>query len=378
MSNLKNIIDKHNAKRVLIVAGKKSFSLSGAQVKIKKILSNIEITLFNDFQSNPKIEDVMNGMQLVYLENPDLIISIGGGSVLDMAKLINILAAQDHSNILDVIKKPDLINKRGVPLVAIPTTAGSGSQSTHFAVVYVDNIKYSVAHNFVMPDYAIVDAELAYSLPKYIAASSGIDALSQAVESYWAIKSTDESKKYSSEAISLIIHALQKSVAGDRQAIGIMSKAAHLAGKAINITTTTAPHAISYPITIFFGVPHGHAVALTLGYFFEINSNIKKYKVLDPRGEDYLLKTMHELFDMFGSKNAKECFFIWQDIIKSIGLELSFNKIGINSQSDKKMVTNNVNFQRLDNNPVKVNSKIIREVILELNPRLNTRVDKIY
>jgi alcohol dehydrogenase class IV len=81
---------------------------------------------------------------------------------------------------------------------------------------------------------------------------------------------------------------------------------------------------------------------------------------------------------MFGSKNAKECFFIWQDIIKSIGLELSFNKIGINSQSDKKMVTNNVNFQRLDNNPVKVNSKIIREVILELNPRLNTRVDKIY
>ena len=76
LSNLKNIIDKHNAKRVLIVAGKKSFSLSGAQVKIKKILSNIEITLFNDFQSNPKIEDVMNGMQLVYLENPDLIIKV--------------------------------------------------------------------------------------------------------------------------------------------------------------------------------------------------------------------------------------------------------------------------------------------------------------
>jgi alcohol dehydrogenase class IV len=363
LNNLRSIIDKHNAKKVLIVTGKKSFSLSGAQAKIKKILSDIEVIVFNDFQLNPKIENVINGIQLVNFESPDLIISIGGGSALDMAKLINILAAQDHSNILDYIKTPGLINKKGVPLVAIPVTTGSGSQSTHFAVLYINNVKYSVAHNFIMPDYAIVDAELAYSLPGRVIASSGMDALSQAVESYWSVKSTDKSKKYASEAILLIIHALKDAVSGDRQAIRIMSKAAHLSGKAINITTTTAPHAISYPITTFFGVSHGHAVALILGYFFEINSNVKEYQVLDPRGENYLLRTMHELFGMFGSKNAKECFLIWQDIMKSVGLESSFNKIGIKSQGDKKIVTDNVNSQRLNNNPVKINSEIIRQLL---------------
>ena len=361
--NLKAIIESFKVKKVLIVAGKKSFSLSNAEIKIKKILVDREIILFNDFQSNPKIEDVINGIKVVHLEKPDLIISVGGGSAIDMAKLINILAVQDNVNILDYIKNPSLINKKGIPLIAIPTTIGSGSQSTHFAVAYVDSVKYSVAHDYMMPDFAIIDAELAYSLPKHVAASSGMDALSQSVESYWSVKSTDESKKYSSEAISLILSALPKAVNGDKYSIDIMSKAADLAGKAINITTTTAPHAISYPITMFFGIPHGHAVGLTLGYFFEINSNINFHQVNDPRGKEYILKTMHEIFDMFGSKNAKECFFKWQEFMKSIGLETNFQIIGINSKSDKEKVSENVNLQRLSNNPVKVSSEMIMQVI---------------
>jgi alcohol dehydrogenase len=361
--NLKAIIDSLEVKKVLIVAGKKSFSLSGAEQKIKQILANTEIIIFNDFQSNPKIEDVVNGIKIFKSEKPDLIISVGGGSAIDIAKLINILAVQDNANVLEYIKNSNLINKKGIPLIAIPTTIGSGSQSTHFAVAYVDSVKYSVAHDFMMPDFAIIDAELSYSLPKNVTASSGMDAFSQAIESYWSVKSTDESKKYSSKAISLIISALPEAVNGDKHSKDIMSKAADLAGKAINITTTTAPHAISYPITMFFGVPHGHAVALTLGYFFEINSNFKENKVIDPRGEDYVLESMHEIFTMFDSKNAEECFIFWKNFMKSIGLETSFNKIGLISDYDKKRVTENINLQRLNNNPVSVSSNLIMKII---------------
>jgi alcohol dehydrogenase len=371
LNNLRSIIDKHNAKKVLIVTGKKSFLLSGAQEKIKEMLSDIEVVAFHDFQSNPKIEDVIKGVRLARSRHSDLIIAIGGGSVIDMAKLIRILSCQNNNNIIHFINNPKLILSKGVPLVAIPTTFGSGSEATHFAVVYIEKKKHSLAHGCITPDYSILDSELSYSLPKELAASSGIDALSQAVESYWSIKSTPISKKYSLEAISLIIHTLKRAILGDKHSINDMLRASNLAGKAINITTTTAPHAISYPLTTFFGIQHGHAVALILGYFFEINSSTDKYKVQDPRGEKYLLKTMNELFDVFSVNTPKECFEAWQNLMKSIGLETSFCKMGVCSNSDRKIITNNVNLQRLSNNPVEICDKVIAQILLSSS--LNNR-----
>ena len=112
-------------------------------------------------------------------------------------------------------------------MVAIPTTAGTGSEATHFSVIYIDNVKYSLAHDFMLPDYAIVDAKLSFNLPCHIAATSGIDALSQAIESYWSVKSTEKSKSIASKAIILILRVLKDAVRGDKQAKIIMSRAAH-------------------------------------------------------------------------------------------------------------------------------------------------------
>ena len=364
INKLEEIIKEHHATNVLLVTGKQSYISSGAKGKLDKILVNINVEQFNQFDINPKIDDVYTGVKLLTNTKFNLIIAIGGGSVVDMAKLINILSAQKNDDLLSYINDSALIAIKGIPLVAIPTTSGTGSESTHFAVVYVDKIKYSLAHHFMMPDYVIIDPELSYNLPQHIAAASGMDALSQAVESYWAIKSTDESKKYASKAIKLIINAIQDAVNGDKKARVAMSKAAHLAGKAINITTTTAPHAISYPITTYFGLQHGHAVALTLGYFFVINYDLQKANITDARGKEYLKSIMEELFVMFDVNSAEKCRDKWYKLMHSIGLETNMDNIGISTEIEIDKIINSINIRRLNNNPVQVSEQVIKEIFL--------------
>ena len=235
------------------------------------LLSGYNVRRYSNFSSNITIEDLNKGIEITKYFLPDIIIAIGGGSVIDMAKQINIFAKHDNfSNI--IINDQSKLGEKLCPLIAIPTTTGTGSEETHFAVIYVDKKKYSVASKEMIPEFKIIDSSLSHSMPAKLQATCGFDALSQSVESYWSIKSSDKSRRYSLEAIKLIINNFKKSINGDLDSKRNMAKAANFSGKAINISKTTAAHAISYPLTIHYNIPHGHAVALTLGYFFEINS----------------------------------------------------------------------------------------------------------
>jgi len=363
INRLEEIIKERCPKHILLVTGKKSYLSSGAKSRLDKILDHVNTEEFSQFDLNPKLEDVYTGVEFLKKTNADFIVAVGGGSVIDMAKSINILAAQEGNNLSSYIHDSELITKKGVPLVAIPTTSGTGSESTHFAVVYIENAKFSLAHHFVIPDYAIVDPELNYNLPPHITAASGMDALSQAVESYWAVTSTDISKKYASEAIALILGAITDAVAGKKEARVIMSKAAHLAGKAINITTTTAPHALSYPISTYFGLQHGHAVALTLGLFFIINANLDHADIVDVRGGRYLKNTMEELFVMFGANSPLECKNKWYSLMNAIGLESKLNRVGISTEKEIDMIINDINLQRLNNNPIQVDVDELKKTL---------------
>ena len=360
LNHLKDITFNLNARKVLIVTGKKLFSLSGAQEKIKQMLGSTEIIVFNEFDSNPKIEDVKHGVQLLRLQKPDLIVAIGGGSALDMAKLIRVFACNNDNNYLSYVNHPDTIINKGIPLVAIPTTYGTGSESTRFATIYIDNKKHSLSHDFVKPDYSILDPELCLSLPNLIAASSCLDAISQAVESYWSLKSTDKSKQYALKAINLILSILKKPLKDwELPEVSVMLEAAHLSGKAINISTTTAPHAISYPLTIFFNIPHGYAVALILGSFFKINSDLNNNEIQDAKDELYIDKTMKELFDVFDVSNADECCLKWKGLIKSLGLEENITNVIECNEHNINLIMDNVNHERLSNNPIKVTKEIL-------------------
>src|SRR3989344_471040 len=186
IGKLADILSEVRPNNIFLVAGKSSYKTCGAEKKLEKLLKNFNLVYFNGFLPNPNINDVNNGIALFKKSKPDFVIAVGGGSVIDIAKAVNIISCQTGKP-EDYIKGRALIERQGKPLVAVPTTSGSGSEATHFAVVYINGKKYSLAHHFIMPDYAIVDANLTLSLPIRITAETGMDALSQAIESYWAV-----------------------------------------------------------------------------------------------------------------------------------------------------------------------------------------------
>ena len=369
LQNIKKIISDIGAKKILLVTGKDSYIKSGAEEKLSKYLDKIYVERYYDFEVNPKIEDVYFGVSIVQKMMPDLIIAIGGGTVIDMAKLINILSSQSNHSFINIIKNSSLISKKGMsPLVSIPTTSGTGSEATHFAVVYVEKRKYSLAHKFMLPEYVIVDSLLSNKIPKKIAASVAIDALSQAIESYWSVGASNKSKQYAEKAIEIILSSIGKAVnENDQSAKDLMAIAANLSGKAINISKTTAAHAISYPISTHFNVHHGHAVGLLLGCFFEINANFETHSINDSRGVSYVKNTMLQLFKLFGVEGPLDCKLAWYEIMNNIGLETKITKLGVSSSEDIDLIVNNVNIERLNNNPVIISEKTIKNLLRSIS-----------
>ena len=209
VEELEGILDEIGAKRIFLVSGKGSYKSSGAESKLFGILG--EHTRFYDFDVNPKIEDVRRGISLFKSRDYDLIVGVGGGSVMDMAKLIGVLSAQSR-DALKYIEGEREIGGPGRPVVAIPTTAGSGAEATGFAVVYVNGKKYSLAHELMKPEHVVLDPSLTFTMPRNLAAVSGMDALSQAIESYWSVNSTEESSRYSREAMQIILENIVDSV----------------------------------------------------------------------------------------------------------------------------------------------------------------------
>jgi alcohol dehydrogenase class IV len=257
------------------------------------------------------------------------------------------------------------IKNNGLPLIAIPTTAGTGSESTQFSVIYINKRKYSIDDPKLLPNFVILDSSFLNGSPTELIATTGMDALTQSIESLWSVNSTEQSRGYATEAIKIIRDTLEEAYisgydSGDSGEV--MLKAANLSGKAINITRTTAPHAISYPLTIHFKIPHGHAVALTLSKFFEINSQTNKYKINDLRGKTHVDSIMKYIFSLFLASSAKECSKNFNKLMDTIGLERNFNKLGIESKADIKKITDNIDPNRIKNNPVEIDKKTVENI----------------
>lgn len=367
IKNLKNILLKHNPKSIFLVTGKDSYEKCGAKSTIDIFLKNYNIIHFDDFEVNPKLNDIERGIDILKKNNCDFVIAVGGGTVMDIAKSVNALA-HNSGNPIEYVKGEKKLQKKGEISVAIPTTAGSGSEATKFAVVYIDRTKYSLEHEFILPDYAIVDPQFTMSLPKRIAASTGMDALCQAIESYWCVYSIEESKQYAREAIKLVManltNAVNNPIRASREA---MSKAAHLAGKAINISKTTAPHAISYPITSYFNVPHGHAVALTLPPLLVYNSEVTEQDILDKRGIAYVKKIINEIVKLLDAENAKDASNRIKNLMKEIDLTTKLSDLGIDTDDKIEIIIKNgFNPDRVKNNPRKLTENALREILNEI------------
>jgi phosphonopyruvate decarboxylase len=362
---LKKFLEKNKAQRIFLVTGKKSYSTSGAQQMFSSVLRNYKVTQFNDFTPNPTVEDLEKGIKIFRKNNYDAVIAIGGGSVIDIAKLINIFSAE-RGRAISYIKGKKVLKSVGKPLVAIPTTSGAGSEATCFAVVTINKVKHSVIHESILPTVSIVEPALTMSMPPSVAAATGMDALAQAIESYWSVNSTSVSKRFSTNAINIILNNIVPSVTKPTKASrAALARAAYLAGKAINITQTTAPHALSYFLTSNFNIPHGHAVALTLGAVFVQNSNVSSKDVIDKRGKKYVKKIMNELEHLLGVKSAGAASKKIENIMKKIGLETKLSKLGV-EQSDVRKIVSAVNTERLKNNPRRYSKQELRLMLEEI------------
>ncbi len=357
IEDLKNIIKKYESKKIFLVVGKASYKKSGAEGFIKSNFDDIS-EVFSDFNPNPQISDLKKGISIFKNGDFDLILAIGGGSVLDMAKLISVFAHQDHS-IEDILENQALINDIKTPLLAIPTTSGTGAEATAFSVLYVDKVKYSVACNSILPDYVYLSSQFSLTAPAYLTACTGLDAFCQAVESVWSVNSTTESQEYAFKAVELIWNNLKNAVTDNSEiAKTNMLEAAFLAGKAINISKTTAPHAMSYAFTSYYNIPHGHAVSLSLAYFFEFNYGITNEDCNDNRGSDIVKARMSKLLQIMNIDS--------QNI--SADLKSFFDSLGVNTHIgslindlDSSIITKNVNIERLKNNPRKIDEQIIAD-----------------
>jgi alcohol dehydrogenase class IV len=356
VKRLAEIVNQVNPDKVFIVSGKSSYKSSGAKDAIEQQLKKFSTLRYSEFGENPEFNDILKGVKNIRKFSPELIIAVGGGSVLDTAKVISVLP-DDPVIAEKIVKREVAVPPKIAPIIAIPTTSGSGSEATKFAVVYLDKKKYSVVSEDFLPDYVLIDPELTYSLPPYQTAVSGMDALCQSVESFWAKGATTESKEYSREAINLILKNLEKSVNNpDAESRFGMAMGANLAGKAINRTRTTAPHAMSYALTTFYGIPHGHAVALTLGEFFQLNSE----RALATSRQD-LVKVMEELFELFDCSDAIQCRDKFYGLMGRIGLKTKLSQMLQGELNISKLV-NNVNVERLSNHPVVVTKADIKAV----------------
>ena len=358
LCDIKAILEKEKCSRIFLVTGKKSFETTGAKDILRKLLDGYTKAYYSEFSTNPKIEDVVSGVKLVSEFSPDIVIAIGGGSVMDTAKLICSLS-EDYIESKKIILGQLPLGQRNFPLVAIPTTAGSGSESTHFAVVYIDGEKFSLANKSLLPDYIVLDSSLTHSLPKKQTAIAALDAFCQAIESYWAVDSTDESRSLSKESLLITLNNYDSVVSNpNNDTRRNMLKASFLAGKAINITKTTAPHALSYCLTSKYNVPHGHAVALTIGQFFIFHTNSGEKSYNGNYNKSILLTRMKELFHIINVEDSLGVNdYILNMMIKG-GLETRLSRLGVKNNEALIELCLNINYERLKNNPVNITPEI--------------------
>ena len=367
IKNVAEIIKINSFKRLLVITGNQSYQSSGLKRVLEPQLKNTEYLIVSDFEVNPKYEDIKRIGKSLEAKKFDLIIAGGGGSAIDFAKCLNVYLSTKKNVDRDGIIDSSLLKGKFLPMMAIPTTAGTGSEATHFAVAYINKIKISIAHEALRPKYVIVDPELTYNSPSYISACCGFDALSQAIESLWSKNSTGESRLYSEKAISLIASSITDAVNNNcYKARENLSFGSFLAGKAINISKTTAPHALSYSLTSAFNIPHGNAVAMTLGQFFTINNNKEFYKNVSKKigianHQENLLK-IKENMGLGPNENFESH---WLNLMKSCGLETKIKNVE-NNQSQINQLTQTVNTDRLSNHPIKIAPEIISSIYSKL------------
>ncbi len=270
-------------KKALLVTGRTSMSKAGITDQVRNYLKErkVGVVLFDKVEPNPSAETANKGAQLAKKENCDIIIGLGGGSTIDAAKAIAVIVS--HGGNAKDYFRPREVPGPILPVVAIPSTAGTGSEVTRYAVLTdkTTNRKEAIQSEFIIPKISLVDPKIMVSQSSYLTSSTGMDALTHAIEAYTSLMSNPISDVYATKAIQLIAAYLRRAVwmRDDMEARSAMALASTLAGMAICWAGAGAAHALGMTVGGFFETPHGATVGILLPHVVECNlpAQLEKY-----------------------------------------------------------------------------------------------------
>ena len=338
LKKLPEMMEKLSMHKPMIVG---SEHLTG--MLFRKVPGLLSAPVFSGYHANPDLADSETGAELFLRNGCDGLISIGGGSCMDTAKAVK---ARLNTGSEEALKSSRLESRTACPHIAIPGTAGTGSEATQFAVVYVNGKKVSLDQANLRPDGVILDAALLDSLPAYHKKSCALDALAQGIESYWSRRANDDSKVHAFLAIIGVLDNLKAYLEGDPHAASEMMDASFQSGKAIQITRTTAAHAMSYRLTKTMGIAHGHACMLTLPILWEMMLDREEMK-----------ETLQDLTSKMRLGDPQ----VVPKLLKGILYDLEMEIPPMPDDQTLDELTDSVNVERLNNHPVAMNREEIRE-----------------
>ena len=353
---LKGIVSDRKIKRPLIFTGRAGAEKSGALKEVIKRLSNTSPIIFNKINPNPTIESLKEGLRISRKNNADMIVAIGGGSVIDYAKAVSVLSKQKQG-LNDFFYKNRRLNKEKVFFVAISTTFGTSSEITPYAVM-TDKLgggKTTLADESMFPDIAFTDPGFTLTMPKPIVAVSCADLLTHSIEAYWSINSNILTDYFAEQAISLFLRYYKKTYQNPmnlkiRQQLSLASL---FAGLAFSNTRTTACHSISYPMTAIFNIPHGIACALTLGEMLGFNYTNNHQKIL----------ALCRIMNCNNIKKAKQKI---STILSDLNVHRDLRSYGISRKDLHLIVEKGFTPSRMKANPRRVRKKDLYNILVKI------------
>jgi phosphonate metabolism-associated iron-containing alcohol dehydrogenase len=346
-------------KRVMVLADEGTFGrIKTACEGFDRFINDKKNRLVCDIRPNPSVDEVCRQLNMLRNEERyDCIMAIGGGSCIDLAKAISALRGMadtrdlEYEEIVEAIEKKSFFQEHGpAEIIAVPTTAGTGSEVTKWATVwdFRNKKKLSVEHNGCFPKVAIMIPELTESMPLRVTLSTGLDALSHAMEAFWAKKRNPLSQALALDSIGRIKRFLPVVLKNpnDSDARKEMCLSSLLAGLAFSITKTTSCHSISYPLTMNYGVEHGFAAAMTLSLLMAVNE-----------------EAVPEVREITGLFNDAGGFDKWMaDVTQGIQ-ELKLSSFGVREEMIHDIIQGAFTLGRMDNNPVPLQRESVKTIL---------------
>ncbi|HSU80129.1 MAG TPA: iron-containing alcohol dehydrogenase [Candidatus Angelobacter sp.] len=346
LSQLIPEIEKHQAMNVLIVTDPLLAQI-GLVNRITEPLNEkgYTYTLYTDVVPEPPLEV---GEKLVTFTREgqfDLVIGLGGGSALDLAKLAAVLAAHDGTveSYLN-LTGTKTVSEKGLPKILIPTTSGTGSEVTNIAVLSLATTKDVVTHDYLLADAAIVDPELTLTVPPRVTAATGVDALTHAVEAYVSVNASPTTDGLALQAIRLISQSIRTAVKNgqDQAARTKMSEGSYIAGLAFFNAGVAGVHALAYPLGGQFHIPHGESNAVLLPYvmgYIRQSCTKRMADILEALGGNSSFLSEEEA--------SQKCVELLEQLVKDVGIPSTLGGFNIPESALERLTEDGVQQKRL-------------------------------